>query len=492
MKKSKAIAAGILVAAILTLTAVYALDEPAKNMISAGNHFYNKSVDLKESVYDYNQDLRAEEALTVPISGAGVFDPFSQYQGVYGDIQHGAVLTNNFTFYLRAQFLGIGEDSGYMSYNGIYHVSNTLYFPLVSTIGDWNSTLYYFNTGDSSAETWVYCYNSDGSLESSWKENENPGQRERDGISINLDEWEGSVVVTSTQPLASVIAITNEDVSSMAYRGNAQPLNDFYLPLIYDGQSDWSSDIRIQNASGGTQQVAISYYDASGSHVATLTNAVVENGSYHPAIPPGAASAVIGGDDILAVAVANENQSGTLWGYEGGRPRYAPLLPLLMKNANGFNSSFTIQNPNDFTCQVSWQYFNQDGTNASASSSAHNVPVNGAYTVDLENDATIAGTDSFMGLARVSVTGSSTGSGYQSAIAVKHVNTDGVAGTIYTDNFVPLDKRKLAASDPWDDANKYYFPIIYGTSTEEEAVEDIPPYYGASSPMLCFVETLRD
>ena len=498
MKKNLAVAGLLLITTIVTITVVYALDAPTKNMIAAGNHYYNKSIDFKESVFDYNQKLQAEESLTVPISGTGVFDPFRQYEGIHSDIQHGAVLTNNFTMYLRTQFLGIGEDAGSISYNGIHNVSDELYFPLVSTKGDRNSAIYYFNAGDSNAVTRVYCYNEDGSLKSSWKENESPGERERDAIAFyNQDEWEGSVVVTSTQPMAAVMAITNEDLSSMAYGGTANTSNYFYLPLIYDGQSGWSSNIRIQNASGGIQQIGISYYDESGSHIATLTNAVMKNGSYHPAIPPGSVCAMVQGDDKLAVAVSNENHTGELWGYEGGEKKYYPFLPLLIKNANGFNSSFIVQNANSSACDISWQYFNQDGTEASAESALQTIPAWGTHTVDLETDATISNTSSFMGTARIEATqnvksGKNGGTTFEVAAVVKHASPGGVAGTIYTDNYInPGKSGKRAADDPWENTYKYYYPLIYGIKQLEEAAQEAGVYI-FNDPLGCFIKTLRD
>ncbi len=145
----------------------------------------------------------------------------------------------------------------------------------------------------------------------------------------------------------------------------------------------YSAGIQVQNLSGSTANIGISFYDSAGVVAGTTSDAISGNSSktYFPlnAVASGFnGSAIVSADQPVA-AVVNVLGSGgvaaaSYIGMQAGAN--SVQIPLLMKGNYGFNTWFKVQNVGSAATNITVNY--TDGTNAAAS----NVAPGAAATFD--------------------------------------------------------------------------------------------------------------
>lgn len=184
--------------------------------------------------------------------------------------------------------------------------------------------------------------------------------------------FNGSVVVSSDQPVAAIGVQEARNSSNQVYQGtysgfSADQAGDmFYVPTVMKTFYGYTTEISVQNAGTANVDVTISY---DGGHTDSLTG--LKPGQVHRfdnAATPGMPSGYIGSGIISAsggqvVAVVNQNNVAALQQqtYEGfstvaaGTPLYAPVL---MRGFYGFDTSVQVQNVGGGTTSVTIHYSN--------------------------------------------------------------------------------------------------------------------------------------
>lgn len=200
-------------------------------------------------------------------------------------------------------------------------------------------------------------------------------------------------VVSCDAEVSVVVAFANTTQSD-AYLGTSAPANTMYVPITYKNYFNFSSSLRIQNASSTAQNITLTYYEGSVTPVTTQNFALTGNGSVTVDQATIAAlgnnksySVKIEGTQPLAVNVVVFGLTGTsadkqtlsYSGFSGGST--IVYTPIVLKNYYGYNSSTTIQNVGNAPATVVQTYSN--GTIAN-----HTIAPNASKVVlDYQNAA---------------------------------------------------------------------------------------------------------
>lgn len=141
------------------------------------------------------------------------------------------------------------------------------------------------NLGSSDASVTLTFYNTDGSTAAtigpvtlasnqpaSWNQAFSPP-----GLP---DGWNGSVVVSSSQPLASIVnEYTIPNLEAASYTGSGSGSDTVYLPAILKNAWSWTTTFAVQNAGSGNTDITVEFRDMSGVLVDTDTYAGVAAGA---------------------------------------------------------------------------------------------------------------------------------------------------------------------------------------------------------------------
>lgn len=170
--------------------------------------------------------------------------------------------------------------------------------------------------------------------------------------------------------LASLIA-----AAGVGMAGGATPASALFF--------SYTAGIQVQNLSGTTANIVITFYDATGATSGTTNDAVGGNSSktYFPLSSVAAGfngSAIVSADQQVAAVVNILGNNGVAAASYIGMQAGANSLqiPLLMKGNFGFNTWFKVQNVGSAATNITVNY--SDGTSASAT----NVAPGAAATFD--------------------------------------------------------------------------------------------------------------
>jgi uncharacterized protein YcfL len=179
------------------------------------------------------------------------------------------------------------------------------------------------------------------------------------------DNFVGSAVVSADQPVAAILNTQRVSTGGDAdpkrmgsATGVLTPATKLYAPYLRKAYYGRNSYIAVQNTTGSTVNVTVTYYDHTGVQVDTDTKALTAYSSnifYQdqnadlPADFHG--SAIVEGTGNIAVVVNNAN-AGTnvstagFESYNGLVPQDATkvYMPKLTVNYSKYQSSFTVQN----------------------------------------------------------------------------------------------------------------------------------------------------
>lgn len=159
----------------------------------------------------------------------------------------------------------------------------------------------------------------------------------------------------------------------------------------------YSAGIQVQNLSGSTANIVITFYDAAGATAGTTNDTIGANGSktYFPlnAVAAGFnGSAIVSADQQVAAVVnvlGNDGVAAASYiGMQAGAT--GVQIPLLMKGNFGFNTWFKVQNVGSAATNITVNY--TDGTSASATNVAPGAAATFDQATENHNAAVFAAT----------------------------------------------------------------------------------------------------
>lgn len=158
-----------------------------------------------------------------------------------------------------------------------------------------------------------------------------------------------------------------------------------YLPYVQGGGT-WNTWIRIRNMESGTASGTVTYYNTSGSLIASRSFTVPQNGVtvLNAAWDvSGRVAALVSTDRVVAVtaelSVENPYRSTAYSGVTNGSDRL--FIPLLTKNMWGSYTDFNLQNIGKDTVSVTVYHYDSQ-TGQERVEGPYNIPPNGFRNFD--------------------------------------------------------------------------------------------------------------
>ena len=171
--------------------------------------------------------------------------------------------------------------------------------------------------------------------------------------------FSGSVVISSDQPLASIVNIVANSIGNASYVGSSTGAGKVYLPLLMKGNSGITTWYSLQNAGSGDTTVNVSYSD--GTTVGPITikpsaSYVFDQGTETHSKTVFAAT-VTSSQPVVAVVVQEGTRVKTVLatsGFAGGEAN--AFMPLINANNSGYNTGSQIQNIGTAATEVTVSY----------------------------------------------------------------------------------------------------------------------------------------
>lgn len=199
--------------------------------------------------------------------------------------------------------------------------------------------------------------------------------------------FDGSVVISSDQPVAAIANVLADNFSFGAsyasFSGGASQVN---LPLIMKGNSGFDTWFNVQNTGTSDASVTVSYAGGSCTENATIPAGAAATfsqaaNSCLPAGYVGAATVDAGAGSVVATVM----QTGptTLLAYNGftaGTPN--PVVPLVNANNSGFITGIQIQNTGATDTDVTVSYTAISGLGSNCTETV-TIPAQGSSTFAL-------------------------------------------------------------------------------------------------------------
>lgn len=182
---------------------------------------------------------------------------------------------------------------------------------------------------------------------------------------IPVTNFQGSVVISSSQPIASIANVGSSNGRAWgSYVGQSAGGTSLYLPLLHKNNGGYNSWYSIQNTSASENaNVAVRYSDCTtndvdATYVIAPQAAVVvyqKNETCHAARGFGATITSTNDIPVLAV-VMQENTSSilTYTGFSGGT--LLPQMPLINMNNSKFHTGIMVQNTGTSSTEVTVTY----------------------------------------------------------------------------------------------------------------------------------------
>ena len=169
---------------------------------------------------------------------------------------------------------------------------------------------------------------------------------------IPIANFTGSVVISSSQPLASIVNLGNTAGSAWgSYVGRSSGSNSAYLPLLHKNNGGYNSWYSIQNTDATTAaQVGINYSDCPNAEDASVIIAPQasvtinqQNETCHT--QKGFGATLTSKNSIPVVAVVMQESATSILTYTGfDSGATLPQMPLINMNNSGYHSGIQILN----------------------------------------------------------------------------------------------------------------------------------------------------
>jgi len=250
----------------------------------------------------------------------------------------------------------------------------------------YESTVSVTNVSDTSGTITLSFYNPDGSTAGEQTESIDPLETLYFETFPVSSGFQGSMVISSSVPLASSSTILGLDTSIMnyaSYVGVSAGATDVYIPLVMDENYGYNTYFSVQNTGSADVDVTISYSDGLSASITDLAPSaaeIIDNQS--EAHPSGKFSAILEADGPIAVAVVEWGDGveygDELFAYNGfpsDQGTEFPVIPMVNQNNWGFWTSIPVQNLGTIDTTVTLTYYpTKEGTQCSETL---NVPAGG-------------------------------------------------------------------------------------------------------------------
>ncbi len=264
--------------------------------------------------------------------------------------------------------------------------------------------------------------------------------------------FNGSVVVSSDQPVASVVNVLGSSATTNAgasYVGATQGGISVSLPLLMKnhGAGNYSTWFNVQNTSSTDATVNVNYSDGTTAGPYTIRPGAARTFDQSTEVHNATVfSAIVTSSQPVTVVVIQENPSVMLAysGFTGGTTN--PVMPLVNANNSGYVTGIQIQNIGSSATDVTVSY--TPASAGTACTETQNIPAGQSRTFALAAFANGANSNCapgarFVGSARV--TGNSAN---QNLVAIVNQLKAGVNGEAY------------GGFDPARATNKVVLPLI--------------------------------
>ena len=224
--------------------------------------------------------------------------------------------------------------------------------------------------------------------------------------------FQGSVVVSSSTPIAAVTNVSNADLSSLgAYNGASAGSTSVSLPILHKGNSGFDSWYSIQNAGGSVANVSIDYTSTGPGVDKTVQIAPSASVNINQATENHGTARLFAGTitstngQPLVVVALQENASNIMayTGFASGSKM--PVMPTINMNNSGYFTGTQIYNLGGTATNVTVTYTaGQFGTNCTETKAVPAgsmvVFTTSAFMSDSAGETCVAG-QRFLGSARV-------------------------------------------------------------------------------------------
>jgi hypothetical protein len=179
--------------------------------------------------------------------------------------------------------------------------------------------------------------------------------------------FQGSMVISSSVPLASSSTIIGSDTAIMnyaSYVGVSTGASSVYIPLLMDDNYGYNTYFSVQNTGTADVDVTIAYSDGLSASITDLAPGaakIINNQS--EAHTTKKFSATLTADGPIAVAVvewADGSYGEELFAYNGfpsNQGTQNPVIPMVNQNNYGFWTSIPIQNLGTVDTTVTLTYY---------------------------------------------------------------------------------------------------------------------------------------
>ena len=240
----------------------------------------------------------------------------------------------------------------------------------------WDTGFQVQNLGTATANITITYYRQDGSVAHTVSDTVPPGES-KNYYQPHIDElgttFDGSVVITSDQPIAAIANQTSYSQTpnlAASYNGVSEVATRLMAPIIYKNYGGWTTRLAVQNAGSAPANVTVTY--RRGTDTWTEGPIAIAPGARHTfdqkdsPIPDGFfGSAVVESDQPVAAVVNEINPTGIALSYacisSGATRVYAPLLYKRYGYANGWISGLQVQNMGATATHVTVTYRSKEG-----------------------------------------------------------------------------------------------------------------------------------
>lgn len=179
------------------------------------------------------------------------------------------------------------------------------------------------------------------------------------------DGFSGSVVISSSQPLASITNLIAEDTvlgrtAVASYIGFSNGGTSVFLPLLQSNNNSWYTWFTVQNTGGADADVTVTYSDGT-----TATFNDIKPGASHSfdqfseTHTLNVLSASVTSDQPIVVTVLEESVNNkTVMAYNGlGSAEPNTLIPLVNINNGLYKTGIQLQNVGSSTSTITLTYY---------------------------------------------------------------------------------------------------------------------------------------
>ncbi len=204
------------------------------------------------------------------------------------------------------------------------------------------------NLASSQATLVITFVNQDGSQEAALTGETIPanGSQTYFPLSAVPDGFNGSVVISSDEPVAAITNVIGDNFSAAAaYEAVSEGSTTVLLPLLMQNNSGFSTWFNVQNTGSATATVNVAYSDGASAGPVSIepgaSQTFIQTAETHT---QAVFSGVITSDQPVAASVIEES-SAVMFAYSGFNAGSTnPVMPLINANNSGYVTGIQIQN----------------------------------------------------------------------------------------------------------------------------------------------------